>query len=307
MKFTMKRLLAATLSLVCFQLTAATATLPDGVKRVLFLGDSITYAGQYVTDIETYFVLRHPDKPVEFINAGLPSETVSGLSEEGHANGEFPRPDLRERLARVLAQTKPDLIIACYGINDGIYMPFSEERFNKFKDGIQWLHQQAGAAGAKIIHATPPTFDDKKDLKAGYNQVLSRYSEWLLSQRTNGWVVADIHGPMDAFLAQERAKEPSYALAGDGVHPGGLGHWIMARQILVALGGEDVKNTATVEEMVKGFPRGGEILKWVGQRQELMKDAWLTATGHKRPGMNKGLPLPEARAKAAEWDKQIKP
>jgi lysophospholipase L1-like esterase len=307
MKSILKPLIAATLSLVCFQLTAGTATLPEGTKRVLFLGDSITYAGQFVTDVETYFVLRQPDRHIEFINAGLPSETVSGLSEEGHANGEFPRPDLHERLSRVLAQTKPDLIIACYGINDGIYKPFSEERFNKFKDGIQWLHEQAGAAGVKIIHATPPTFDDKKDLKAGYNLVLSRYSEWLLSQRTNGWVVADIHGPMDALLAQERAKDASYVLAADGVHPGGLGHWIMARQILISLGGSDVEKASTVQEMLKGFPRGEEILKWVGQRQEFMKDAWLTATGHKRPGMNKGLPLPEAQAKATEWDKKIRP
>lgn len=30
-----------------------------------------------------------------------------------------------------------------------------------------------------------------------------------------------------------------------------------------------------------------------------MGDAWLTAIGHKRPGMYDGLPLEEARAKAA--------
>jgi hypothetical protein len=40
------------------------------------------------------------------IDAGPPSETVSGLSEEGHAGGQFPRPDLVERLTRVLAVTK---------------------------------------------------------------------------------------------------------------------------------------------------------------------------------------------------------
>jgi hypothetical protein len=37
-----------------------------------------------------------------------------------------------------------------------------------------------------------------------------------------------------------------------------------------------------------------------------MKDAWLTDTGHKRPGMNKGLSLAEAQAKAAELDKRIR-
>ena len=97
-------------------------------KRVVFLGDSITYSGAYGETIEAYFVTRFPDRAVEFINVGLPSETVSGLSEDGHAGGQFPRPDLHERLDRVLAQLKPDLIIACYGMNDGTYLPFDESR-----------------------------------------------------------------------------------------------------------------------------------------------------------------------------------
>src|SRR5258708_23755619 len=93
------------------------AELPPGVKRVLFLGDSITYGGHYVCDVEAYFVTRYPERKIEFINEGLPSETVSGLSEPGHAGGQFPRPDLHERLARVLAGTKADLVFACYGMN----------------------------------------------------------------------------------------------------------------------------------------------------------------------------------------------
>src|SRR5690606_34599850 len=101
----------------------AAARLPADVRRIVFLGDSITYGGHYITLIETYFRTREPQRDLEFINVGLASETVSGLSEEGHAEGKFPRPDLHERLARVLAQTRPDLVFACYGMNDGIYLP----------------------------------------------------------------------------------------------------------------------------------------------------------------------------------------
>ena len=88
---------------------AQTPPLPDNAKRILFLGNSITYSGQYVSYIEAYLTLRYPEKQLEFINVGLPSETVSGLSEPDHAGGAFPRPDLHERLARVLANIKPDL------------------------------------------------------------------------------------------------------------------------------------------------------------------------------------------------------
>src|SRR5438128_1705444 len=114
------------------------AILPANVRRVLFLGDSITYAGTDVVLVETYFLTRYPGRTMEFINAGLPSETVSGLTEEGHAGGKFPRPDLHERLGRLLDQTRPELVVACYGMNDGIYLPLNEERFAKFREGMEW-------------------------------------------------------------------------------------------------------------------------------------------------------------------------
>ena len=51
---------------------------------------------------------------------------AESLSEPGHAGGAFPRPELYERLERVLERAKPDLIVACYGMNDGIYHPFTQ-------------------------------------------------------------------------------------------------------------------------------------------------------------------------------------
>src|SRR4051794_28039113 len=82
----------------------------DGVRRVVFLGDSITYAGGYIEFVEAYLRVKHPGLRTEFLDLGLPSETVSGLSEPGHAGGKFPRPDLHERLERVLDKAKPDLV-----------------------------------------------------------------------------------------------------------------------------------------------------------------------------------------------------
>jgi hypothetical protein len=38
----------------------------------------------------------------------------------------------------------------------------------------------------------------------------------------------------------------------------------------------------------------------------MMKDAWITAIGHERPGMNAGLPLREAQGKLEILDKGIR-
>lgn len=286
--------------------SAATPPMLPNAKRVLFLGDSITHAGQYVELIEAYFVTRFPDRSLEILNLGLPSETVSGLSEEGHAGGQFPRPDLHERLARVLEKTKPDVVIACYGMNDGIYLPFGADRFAAFSNGLVRLRERVAANEAKLIHVTPPVFDETKGKGPGYGNTLDRYSDWMLAQRAKGWEVADLHGPMSRLLAERRKSDLTFFLAGDGVHPGEAGHWIIAKQVLLHLGASDLAGVENPRDMLRTHPNGEAVLKLVQQKQRLLKDAWLTDTGHKRPGMNKGLPLAEAQAKAAELEQRIR-
>ena len=282
-----------------------------GIKRIVFLGNSITWAGMYVNDVEAYLRVQYPGRQLEIINVGLPSETVSGLSEPGHADGKFPRPDLHERLARVLEQTKPDLVFACYGMNDGIYMPFDTSRFQKFKEGINWLHDEVIKTGARLIHLTPPDYDEVKGKSKGYAKVLDRYADWLLTKRSSSkWEVIDIHYPMKKYLAAHRKVDAAFgldgfALAADGVHPGETGHWIIARQILLYLGFKDVAKSPDIAESLHQISDAAELVTLITKRQNMLRDAWLTATKHVRPGLPVGLPLNEAQAKATEWIPQI--
>lgn len=271
------------------------------IQRVLFLGNSITYSGQYIADIEAYYRLVHPTLEIEWINVGLPSETVSGLSEQGHADGAFPRPDLHERLERVLKQTQPDLVFANYGMNDGIYQPFDTARFEKFQSGMIKLHEAVVGHGAKIVHLTPPVYDEVKGGKTGYDEVLRRYSLWLLGQeQTNRWLVVDIHGPMKAYLEEKRHKDPSFSLAADGVHPGDEGHWLIAREILIFLGENHANDVESIQAILKDYPNSGAVIHAVREKQQLMRDAWLTAIGHGRPGIKEGLSLEAAYEEAAK-------
>lgn len=294
---------------VLYAATALHAALPEQ-RRILFLGDSITHGGTFIQMVEAALIAQHPEQEYEVLNLGLSSETVSGLSEEGHASGQFPRPDLHERLDRVLAAVKPELVIACYGMNDGIYHPLSDDRSRAYQEGMKKLRAKVSAIGAEILHLTPPVFDPVPIAGrvlpagldaypkpyAGYNEVLSAYAGWLLDQRAQGWEVLDVHHAMSTALAESRRGDPGFTFAKDGVHPNAAGHLVMARPLLQRWG---LKVTA---DGVPAHPGGPAIFDLIKQKQLLLRDAWLTETRHLRPGVKPGLPLPEAQAKARELD-----
>lgn len=309
-----KMLRPALLSLVLLlsSLHADERAFPLTARRILFLGDSITNSGYYVAHIETQMRIQNVSPMPEIIGIGLPSETCSGLSEPDHP---FPRPDVHERLDRALERVKPDVVIACYGMNDGIYFPFSAERFQAYQSGVKKLVDKCHKAGAKICLLTPPPFDptpmrDKpgKLLPKGEEkyawfaiyenydtEVLKPYARWIMSGEHGADMVVDVHTPLNDFLAEQRRKNPKFFVAGDGVHMNETGHEIMSAAVLKAWGIE------SWEEPSK------ELRALVKQKESLIHDAWLSHVGHKRPGVKAGPPVEEAQKKAAELQQKIAP
>ncbi|MEI7807720.1 MAG: SGNH/GDSL hydrolase family protein [Verrucomicrobiota bacterium] len=284
-----------------------------GVHRIVFLGDSITQGGDYVTDVECWLLVHGIQ--VEVLNLGLSSETASDLTVEenaGHLKKHgFGRPFVSERLERALAATKPDLLFVCYGMNDGGSLPPDAAGTKRFAAAVTHLHTAAAKAGVKrIVICTPPVQDAKGNSKMNYHdENLTRYTAWLLSKRADGWDIVDIHTPMRRALDDGRAKDPAFQFAKDGVHPGREGHWLMASEILSQFFGAKLDGVAAAEGL---FPaHGAEIRKLVRERMVLRFNSWMTQIGHKRsgvagaPGAKPGLPMAEANAKAADIAKQI--
>lgn len=287
-------------------LRADDASVVAGKKRILFLGDSITHSGGYVAWVETQMRLQLEQLP-EVINIGLSSETCSGLSEPDHP---FPRPDVHTRLDVALAKVKPDLVVACYGMNDGIYYPFGEDRFKAYQEGVNRLIKKVLATGAKLVLMTPPPFDpnplrDKGKLKpAGgekysyfamyenYDDVLAQYAKWIMQQSDRVELVIDVHTPLLTHATEERRKNPQFTLSPDGIHPNAAGQRLLGETVAQAF-------------KLKQIEPNQELYKLVEQRMSLLHDAWLSHVGHGRPGVKPGLPLEEAQAKAAELDAQI--
>ena len=290
------------------------AAKPPAAKRIVFLGDSITHAGLYVAILESALRAQYPNDPIpELINLGLPSETVSGLSEPGHAGGAFPRPNLHERLGRILAESKPDLVVACYGMNCGMYYPISQDRFDQFKSGIERLHSDVEKTGAKIIHLTPAFFDalpirdrllpdgldEYRQPYAKYDDVLEAYSKWLLEQRSRNWTVLDVHGAMKSAVMKARESNPNFTLASDGVHPNASGQAIVAKPLAEHWG------LSLDADGLPKHPKKAELLELVANKQNKLKLAWLSITKHTRPGIPEGQKLDQVSLENKQIDEKI--
>lgn len=298
------------LALFCLASLARAASFgPYEAKTVLFLGDSITHAGHYISFVEARVRLENKNKVPQIINLGLPSETCSGLSEPDHP---FPRPTVHERLDRALRMIKPDLVFACYGMNDGIYYPFSEERFTAYQKGINLLVAKVKATGAKLVLITPPPFDPLPLKKKGkllplgrekyawfeiyedYDKVLERYSKWLGTQakKVDGFV--DVRTPILRQTEAIRAKDSEFTMSNDGVHINKQGHEIFANALL-----KHLKLSGT-----KGID--GELLKLVEAGHKATHVPWLTYVGHKRPGPNSKKPFAESMTENNVIEQKIK-
>lgn len=264
-------------------------------KRVVVLGDSNTQAGGYVSFLSYYLDKLYPDTAFDVIGLGLASETLSGLSEDGHAGGKFPRPCLFERLGRVLEKAKPEVVFACYGINDGIYLPLDKDRFAAFQKGVTKLIDRCKEGGVKrIFLVTPPIHDHtpKKD-ETDYDAVMTAYAKWLTELKVDGVTVIDLHTAMRK--ARDARTEP---FAKDKVHYGDDGHLLVARTLLTAFGVKVPDDTAAT---VKADP----LFKLVDQKRAARSAAWMKHVGYTREKTVEPQPLGTAEADAAKLQEQI--
>jgi lysophospholipase L1-like esterase len=264
-------------------------------KRVVVLGDSNTQAGGYVSFTAYYLDKLYPDKSFDVIGLGLASETLSGLSEDGHAGGKFPRPCLTERLGRVLEKAKPEVVFACYGINDGIYQPLDKERFAAFQKGVTKLIDQCKEGGVKrVFLVTPPIYDHTpKKGETDYDAVMAAYAKWITELKVDRVTVIDLHTAMRT--ARDARPEP---FAKDKVHYGDDGHLLVARTILTAVGVKVPDDTAAT---VKADP----LFKLVEQKRALRSAAWMKHVGYTREKTVEPQRLGTAEADAAKLQEQI--
>ena len=117
-----------------------------------------------------------------------------------------------------------------------------------------------------------------------YDHTLAAYSEWLVSLRQQRRTVVNLHSAMNMHLKQRRAKQVSFSLCPDAVHPSPTGHWLITQTLLQEIKGsatvEDVEIDATKQQAKSGaitnLKRSGEMLSfgWRSRIPMPMDPAW---------------------------------
>jgi lysophospholipase L1-like esterase len=197
--------------------------------RVVFYGDSITAQHLYTRLVEDFVVTRYPQMRVDFYNAGVSGDTVTG----GHAG------DMQTRLQRDVLPWRPTMVTIMLGMNDGRYTTAFENNFQAYKTGYRTLVDdlKTDLPGVRLTLIRPSPYDEiaHPPMIPGYNSVMLRYGDFLaeLGQK-QVLPVVDFNQPMTDALRAGMKIDPLMAgsLLPDRIHPSPAGHWIMAAALV---------------------------------------------------------------------------
>lgn len=202
-------------------------------SSVCFIGDSITAAEKYVRILVDYFVLHFPEKHILFHNAGIPGIAAStALSNwdvlinscrPTHATVMFGMNDLQRSLYSDSARITDALLAK----RQAALMRYGENMntlIGKLRD-------------VPHLIMTPTPHDENPEIDAprygGYDEVLTKAGALL---KENFSPVLDLHAPLAAANSRRLVQT---IISPDRVHPGNIGHAIIAYHILEALGFEN--------------------------------------------------------------------
>jgi len=117
-------------------------------------------------------------------------------------------------------------------------------------------------------------------------------------------IEGDTH--MTKALEKQRDTKPTFTYQKDAVHPNAEGHWVMTQPILAYFGDKEAAESNNINEVLALHKLPASIAGLTTNRSNILRNAYLTHTGHKRPGVPKGLPLDEAKKEAKKLTTQIK-
>jgi lysophospholipase L1-like esterase len=233
----------------------------DG-DRVVFLGDSITEQRLYTTYIEGYVLSRHPDWKLTFRNVGWGGDTAwlrqrahpdegKLFAAEGETLDKMVVDSVKRGLERDVLPLHPTFITIKFGMNDHSYQAFRPDIFRAYARSQTELATVLEGAGARVAFLTPQPIEERRadPDKDDRNISLRKFSDGLkevAAAKSASFV--DQFDPYMAVMMAERAKNPQALIGGgDAVHPGPIGHTVMAWAVLKGLGATADVSSAEID------------------------------------------------------------
>jgi lysophospholipase L1-like esterase len=189
----------------------------------VFLGDSITEQYQYSTYIELYLTTRFPDWKIFFLNAGIGGDTANGGA---------------NRFQRHVLDEKPTAVTIDFGMNDGGYGAFNEQKNAVYVKKTNEMLEAAKKAGVRVALISPNAVDwrKKENLKVYLETQKQFYAPLKEIAQAHGAPFVDQYAVTRAVL-EKLVSEDAKAVQPfpDGVHTSAAGGLLMAHTILTGL------------------------------------------------------------------------
>ena len=210
---------------------------PDGLllkkgDRLAIIGDSITEQKLYSRYMETYLTACVPELEITARQYGWGGETAPGFL---------------ARMTNDCLRFQPTIATTCYGMNDHGYSAYRDSIGDRYRKAQTAIVHSFKDNGARVVLGSPGCVSKKAEaLNLNLCQLRNIDIE-IAGEEKVGF--ADVFWPMFTVGREGQQRyATNYAIAGgDGVHPGGAGHLVMAYAFLRALGLDGEIGTYTVD------------------------------------------------------------
>ena len=257
--------------------------------RVAIVGDSITEQAGYSKFIEVYLLACVPELDLTVYSFGWGGEKAPGFA---------------IRMENDFVPWQPTLVTSCFGMNDGLYRPYTNQIGEAYEAGTRRIQTRCKALGARMIEGGPGAVDsetwkkDEPEADLYYNETLAQLSGIAGQLATeNGFVFANLHPLMMKVMQDAKAaRGKDYPVCGnDGIHPGANGHLVMAYAFLKSMGLDGNLGTITIDLKGKASATDGHrVLSAISNRVEIESTRYpfcFSGGGNDTNGMRSILPF----------------
>ncbi|WP_295664673.1 SGNH/GDSL hydrolase family protein [uncultured Mucilaginibacter sp.] len=205
-------------------------------ERVCFIGNSITMNGQFYHDIHLYYATRFPDQKISIFNCGISGDVASGII---------------NRMDSDILIHQPDWCVLMIGMNDvnrGLYgkqkdsipgiKQQREQAIVNYKKNVEHIIKTLIGRKVRVILQKPSVYDQTSTMPAenfyGVNDALHQCGFFLEDMAEKYKLsIVDYWPILNRINLQLQQKDSAATIIGkDRVHPGPVGHQVMAYEFI---------------------------------------------------------------------------